>query len=225
MRRFILVCSVVAALSACGESDKTTVEASRTSEQVASAPAALPASAARGLLADDAAPTVWAHLTPDNFHSRFDELAKADGDDTIKRMTRGKDGIAVKLNDQRFQTGISMLKKANLANGRFVNQLALQLGVDPSGNITRITVMGVRSDPVNLMHFLGTVGIVNNILNPGQDEKTNLEFLTTLKMMRGDSDETIGQPVVSFNSGGAFKCISFPSDQSTEVGCVIEPRS
>lgn len=226
MKGFILLCSAVAVLSACGESDKPTVEAAPSkSEQVASVSEASPAPASSALLSDYDAPTVWPRLTPDYFHSRFDDIAKADGDDTIKRMTRGKEGISVALNDQRFQKGISMLKKADLANGRFAMKLALQLNTGADGHVTRITVMGVRSDPINLMHFIGAVGTVNNMLNPGQDEKTNLDFLMSLKMMRGDDDETIGQPVVAFNHGGAFKCISFNSDDSTQVGCVVEPRS
>lgn len=91
--------------------------------------------------------------------------------------------------------------------------------------MTKIAVAGDRSDPVNLIRFNGAVGIVNSMLNPDLDEKANTDFLATLGLMRGDDDPSIGQPVSSFNRGGAFQCVSMPSDQTTGVGCVVEPRS
>ncbi|SIT42224.1 hypothetical protein BN2475_340164 [Paraburkholderia ribeironis] len=117
------------------------------------------------------------------------------------------------------------MKKLDLANGRFASKLALQLSISSAGKVSVIKVMGNRSDPVNLMRFVGAVGLINNMLNPGQDEKTNLDFLTSLNLMRGDDDPSIGQPVASFNRGGAFACVSMPSEQSTSVGCVVAPRS
>jgi len=86
-------------------------------------------------------------------------------------------------------------------------------------------VVGDRADPVNLLRFVGAVGVVNTILNPGQDDKTNTQFLASLNLIRGSDDASIGQPVAAFNRGGAFECISMPSAQTTGVGCIVTPRS
>ncbi|WP_436197259.1 hypothetical protein [Paraburkholderia hospita] len=133
--------------------------------------------------------------------------------------------MAVTLSDKQFQRGIAEMKKLDLANGRFQSKLGIRLFTDSKGNVTKIAVVGDRSDPVNLVRFIGSVGLVNSMLNPGLDEKTNTDFLATLGLMRGDDDPTIGQPVSSFNRGGAYRCVSMPSDQMTGVGCVVEPRS
>jgi len=168
---------------------------------------------------------VWTGLNPETFRTRYDELAKASGDDTIRRMRKTKNGIEVTLNDERFQHGIAELKKLDLANGRFESRLGILLSVGSAGTITKIGVVGDRSDPVNLMHFVGVMGAVNDMLNPGQDEKANTDFLASLNLMRGDDDVSIGKSVSSFNRGGAFACISMPSEQTTGVGCVVTPRS
>lgn len=227
MRAFILAFAAVAALSACGQSDQTTTASPRAQSD---ATAAAPVSNTTPPKATDvsAQPTsveVWAELTPDRFRKRYDVLAKADGGDTIKRMTKAKDGLAVTLNDEQFQRAIAEMKKLDLANGRFQSKIAIRLATDGAGKVTKIAVVGDRSDPVNLMRFIGAVGVINSMLNPAQDEKANTDFLATHDLMRGDDDPSIGQPVSSFNRGGAFQCVSMPSDKTTGVGCVIEPRS
>lgn len=227
MRAFILAFSAVAALSACGQSDQpTSASQSAQSDATAAAPVSNqnPPAAAE-LRAQTASVDVWAELNPDTFRKRYDELAKADGGDTIKRVSKAKDGLAVTLNDEQFQRAIAEMKKLDLANGRFQSKIAMRLSTDSTGKVTKIAVVGDRSDPVNLMRFIGAVGIVDSILNPTQDEKANTDFLATLGLMRGDDDPSIGQPVSSFNRGGAFQCVSMPSAQTTGVGCLIEPRS
>jgi hypothetical protein len=230
MRAFIAMCSAVALLSGCGQSDQHAAQSSNSDSTEQPGLNPHPAPTAVPVVADVSAPSParpneWASLTSDTFRGRLDALAKANGDDTIKRMTRTKDGFVVTFNDKRYQTGIALLKQLDIANGKFTSKLGLRLSVNSTGTITKIAVIGDRSDPVNLAHFVGTVGSVNNMLNPGQAEKVNLDFLMSLKLMRGDDDESIGQPVASLNSGGAFQCVSFPSGQSTGVGCVATPRS
>ncbi len=216
MKALILACSAVVALTACSESDQ-----SPTVSPVSS-PNAQPVS---DVSAQPQSVDVWADLKPETFRKQYDELATADGDDTIRRMSKTKDGIAVTLNDERFQRGIAELKKLDLANGHFESHLGIHLYVDGAGKVIRIGLTGDRSDPVNLMRFVGAVGIVNNMLNPGLDEKANTDFLASLSLMRGDADASVGQPVSAFNHGGAFACISMPSEQTTGVGCVVMPRS
>ncbi|WP_146144198.1 hypothetical protein [Paraburkholderia sp. BL25I1N1] len=53
----------------------------------------------------------WANLSPNAFRKRYDELAKADGGDTIKRMSKTKDGTAMTLSDEQFQRRIAEMKK------------------------------------------------------------------------------------------------------------------
>lgn len=216
MKALMLACSIVVALTACGESDRSPAASSVSSPDV---PAVSDVSA-RPQSVD-----VWADLKPETFRKQYDELATAGGDDTIKRMSKTKDGIAVTLNDERFQRGIAELKKLDLANGHFESRLGIHLYVNGAGKVTKIGVVGDRSDPVNLMRFVGAVGVINNMLNPGLDDKANTDFLASLSLMRGDADASIGQPVSSFNHGGAFACISMPSEQATGVGCVVTPRS
>lgn len=216
MKALMLTCSAVAALTACGNSDQST----------AVPPVSSPnAPVAANVSAQPQPIDVWTGLNPETFRKRYDELAKASGDDTIRRMRKTKDGIEVTLNDERFQHGIAELKKLDLANGRFESRLGILLSVGSAGTITKIGVVGDRSDPVNLMHFVGVMGAVNDMLNPGQDEKANTDFLASLNLMRGDDDVSIGKSVSSFNRGGAFACISMPSEQTTGVGCVVTPRS
>ncbi|VWB72840.1 hypothetical protein BLA15945_03475 [Burkholderia lata] len=216
MKSLIWVCSAVIALTACSESDQSSTVS----------PASSPnAPAVSAVSAQPQSVDVWVDLKPETFRKQYDELATADGGDTIRRMSKAKDGIEVTLNDKKFQRGIAELKKLDLANGHFESQLGIHLYVNSADQITRIGVVGDRSDPVNLMHFVGAVGIVNNMLNPGSDKKANTDFLASLSLMRGDTDASIGQPISAFNHGGAFACISVPSEQSTSVACVVTPRS
>ncbi|KHK54172.1 hypothetical protein PI87_16835 [Ralstonia sp. A12] len=222
----MLIFAVVATLSACGKSEKTTAASPSAQPDVVASPAPQPnPSPIANTTANTSPVDVWADLSPDTFRAQYDELTKADGGDTIKRMSKTKDGIAVTLNDTRFQHGIAELKKLNLANGKFQSKLSLVLSTNSSGNVTKIAIMGDRSDPINLMRFIGAVGVVNTMLNRDQDEKANTDFLATLSLMRGDDDPTIGKLVSSFNRGGAFQCLSMPSDQTTVVGCAVEARS
>lgn len=223
MRTLILTLAAIAALNACGQSEGTT--AAPPSAQSAS-PVSDPSPLANAPVSAQAASVdVWATLSPETFRKLYDELAQANGDDTIKRMSKTKDGVAVVLSDTQFQRGVAEMKKLDLANGRFKSKLGIRLSIDSKGGVTKITVVGDRSDPINLMRFIGAVGVVNTMLNPGLDEKANTDFLATLGLMRGDDDPSVGQPVSSFNHGGAFQCVSMPSDQTTGVGCVVEPRS
>ncbi|PRY04400.1 hypothetical protein B0G73_11276 [Paraburkholderia sp. BL25I1N1] len=93
------------------------------------------------------------------------------------------------------------------------------------GNVTKIAVVGDRSDPANLVGFVGAAAVVNSMLNLGIDAKANTDFLATLGLMGGGDDPSVGQSVSSFNRGGAFQCVSMPSEQTIGVGCVVEPRS
>lgn len=167
----------------------------------------------------------WSTLTPEAFHAKFDALALADGSDTIKQMRKAKNGIVVLLHDERFQHGIKELKKLNLANGKFNYEVSLLLQVNGEGKLSQIDVYGSRSDPVNLGRFIGAVGIVNDILNPGQADKENIEFLSSLKLMRGDDDTSAGKPISAFNRGGAFACLTMPSTVTMKIGCRVVPRS
>ena len=216
MKALILVCSAAIVLTACSESDQspTVSPVSSPNAPAVSAVSVQPQSA-----------DVWVDFEPETFRKQYDELAMAGGDDTIRRMSKTKDGIEVTLNDERFQRGIAELKKLDLANGHFESQIGIHLYVNSANKITRIGVVGDRSAPVNLMHFVGAVGMVNNILNPGSDKKANMDFLASLGLLRGDADASIGQPVSAFNHGGAFACISMPSEQTTSVACVVTPRS
>ncbi len=226
MRTFMLAFAVVAALNACGQSDKTAATSSSAQSDATASPASPPApSPTADVNTGTSSVDAWADLNLDTFRTRYDELAKADGSDVIKRMSKTKDGIAVTLSDEQFQRGIAELKKLNLANGKFKSKLSLVLSTNSSGNVTKIAIMGDRSDPINLMRFVGAVGLVNSMLNRDQDEKANTDFLATLGLMRGDDDPTIGQLVSSFNRGGAFQCLSMPSGQTTIVGCAVERRS
>ncbi|MXN73263.1 hypothetical protein GR157_00750 [Burkholderia sp. 4701] len=220
MKALILTCSAVVALTACGKSEQPTaaLPASPVSNATAQASADVRAQPQQAI-------DVWVDLDPETFRKRYDELAKANGSDTIKRMVKTKSGIGVVMNDTLFQRGIAELKELDLANGRFENELAISLSIDSAGKIIKISVLGDRSDPVNLMFFVNAVGIVNAMLNPGQDDKTSKDFLVSLNLMRGDKDESIGQTISSFNRGGAFTCLSVPSNVGTLVGCAITPRS
>lgn len=228
MRSLLFSIAVVAALSACGQSDEP-IAASQSKHldaMAAARPLSEPnPSAASDVMDQSTSFDVWAQLTPEVFRKHYDALAKADGGDTIKQMNRAKDGVAVTLHDEQFQRAIAEMKKLDLVKGRFQSKIAIRLTTDNIGRVTKIAVVGDRSDPVNLMRFIGAVGVVDSMLNPAQDEKANTDFLATLGLMRGDDDPSIGQPVSSINQGGVFHCVSMRSDQTTGVGCVVEPQS
>ncbi|MQA37080.1 hypothetical protein [Rugamonas aquatica] len=232
MKTLILTCSAVVALTGCGETERSTASSAKTTSiaptvQVAGALAASSPSATTvaDVIPQAASVDVWADLNPETFRRQYDELAKTDGSDTIKRMNKTKEGVVVTLNDERFQIAIAEMKRLDLANGRFESKLGIRLSVNGARKVTEIRVVGDRSDPINLMRFIGAVGMINTMLNPGQDEKTNMNFIESLNLMRGDDDASIGQPVASFNHGAAFACVSVPSEKSTGLGCIVTPRS
>ncbi|RQS10999.1 hypothetical protein DIE07_12505 [Burkholderia sp. Bp9002] len=68
-------------------------------------------------------------------------------------------------------------------------------------------------------------GRFENELAISLSDKTSKDFLVSLNLMRGDKDGSIGQTISSFNRGGAFTCLSAPSNVGTLVGCAITPRS
>jgi hypothetical protein len=135
MKALILVCSAAIVLTACSESDQspTVSPVSSPNAPAVSAVSVQPQSA-----------DVWVDFEPETFRKQYDELAMAGGDDTIRRMSKTKDGIEVTLNDERFQRGIEELKKLDLANGHFESQIGIHLYVNRANKITRIGVVGAR---------------------------------------------------------------------------------
>ncbi len=230
MRAFILVIVAAATLSACGKSEQANTDSKPgTTEAKAAEPGgAVPAPEAPAPVeasAQEVASNVWPELRGDGFRQRYDAIVKEDGGDTINRLSKNKYGMEVSFHDAKFQRGIAAMKKLDLANGQFKSELAMQLFIDGHGNLEKIGIVGTRSDPVNLMQFIGAVASVNRLLNPGMTDDTRTQFMASLKLMRGDDDPTIGQKVSAFNAGGAFTCTAKPSEESTLVACVVEPRS
>jgi hypothetical protein len=100
-------------------------------------------------------------MTFDDFRKALDGKIQDDttdktaAADTTAACTKKKDAYSCTFHDADFQRSVAAFEKLGILEGRF--QLKTKMVVDPAdGKVSRISVTGVRSDPVNLFQFYGT---------------------------------------------------------------------
>ena len=163
-------------------------------------------------------------FTADEFLKRFNaELAK-DEIDTTRSCRQSRSDVECTFNDERFQGGLKALKQLNLANGRFFQKKKLLITLEGK-KVVMIILSGDRSDPINLFHYIASVGAAIRAIDPSVSDDGVKTTIAGLGLMRGDSDKTIGSPVDQIEDYGAIKCNNQHSRVSTKVGCVFVPRS
>jgi hypothetical protein len=162
-------------------------------------------------------------FSTNEFTTRYDTQLKSDGGDTIKTCKGGKERETCTFRDDGFQKSVKAFKEMGMANGNF--PLKERMTIEASnGKVAAIELVGDRSTPMGLFHFVGQVGSAIKTLKPGLSDKKVQVILTELGFMRGDDDRTIGEPTTAIEEFAAIRCLSQNSRISLAVTCVIVPR-
>jgi hypothetical protein len=155
-----------------------------------------------------------------------DTTDKTAAADTTAVCTKKKDAYSCTFHDAGFQRSVAAFEKLGVLGGRF--QLKMKMVVDTAdGKVSRISVTGVRSDPVNLFQFYGTVVNIMQISDPevGAGKGESEKLAEKLGVMRGDDADDIGKAHTDIEPYAEIKCLSQNSHISTAVECVFTPKS
>jgi hypothetical protein len=163
------------------------------------------------------------NFSASDFQTRLNKALVDDHGDTIKECKRDGADYRCTFNDAVFQKSVSAFKELNLANGNFALKEVMFFTVE-GGKVSRITIGGDRSDPINAMHTVGQIGGVIEALKPSIKEDDVQRLIIELGLMRGDSDESIGTPKTAIEDFAAIKCNTQDSHVSTLFGCTFLPR-
>ncbi len=124
-----------------------------------------------------------------------------------------------------FNKSLALFKQADLMNGPFKLQTVLKI-YEQDGKVLRISIQGVRSDPVNLFVYSGQVLSLVGMFKPQlTDEEAGSIGMNELGLMRGDTDPTIGTEKTVINHEFAVQCIQYHSSVSVKTECAFDPRS
>ena len=160
-----------------------------------------------------------------NNQIRLDVVDKQHTGDAIVKSCKPSNGRKeCAFRDGGFQYTVSQFKKFNLMNGKFTQKLRLEI-LEQNGRVAKFSVVGDRSDPVNLMVFIGTVVDAIRIFDPSAGKKDPKELSDKLGLLRGDDDPTIGELKVDIENYAEIDCIGLRSTTSSAVGCLFRPRS
>jgi hypothetical protein len=91
------------------------------------------------------------NFTAIEFQARLNKVLTDDHGDTIKACKKDGADYRCTFNDAEFQKSVAAFKELNLANGRFALNEVMYFTIE-GGKVSRITIGGDRSDPMNLMH-------------------------------------------------------------------------
>lgn len=153
------------------------------------------------------------------------DKSKADLD-TISSCRNVKNIYTCSFHDKGFQSIVSNFKKMDLMNGRF--ELKLKLVVETTdGKVSKITLSGNRSDPVNLLQYYGTVVNIMQISDPQvvQGEGESKKLAEELGVMEGDDAQNIGKLHMTLKPYAQIDCLSQKSRVSMAVSCQFTPRT
>jgi len=162
-------------------------------------------------------------FTADTFRTRLNERIKTDGGGSLKSCSKSTSALRCTFDDEAYQQSVAAFKDLDLANGRFNLKQAMEI-TTKGGRVGNISLTGTRSDPMNLFHFIGTVGSILGAFEPEMDSKSAASLILELGLMRGDDDSTIGTQKTLFRKSVAVDCNQYPSTVSLKVECVFGPR-
>ncbi len=156
--------------------------------------------------------------------ARYDARLKQDGDSGLARCE--VDGLVwtCQFDTASFKKSLAIFKQVDLLNGPFELKTSLKI-YEHDGKVSRISIQGVRSDPVNLFIYMGQVLSLFKTLGPQRNDEEVDSMGKELGLMRGDSDPTIGIEKTVINSDFAVQCIQYDSSVSLMTQCVFDPRS
>ena len=157
------------------------------------------------------------------FRDLFAKQTVRDNGDGIRSCTTKKASVVCTFHDRDFQKSVRAFKDMNLVNGRFDLKEKLELEVS-DGKVSRILMHGDRSTPMGLFHVIGQVGALMRTLHPDLSNEDVTASLRELNLMRGDSDPTIGQPMVVDEPWASIHCLQQHSQRSTTISCAFVPR-
>jgi hypothetical protein len=155
---------------------------------------------------------------------KISELDIKDGGSGLKKCEPVKSVLVCTFDDKGFQRTVKSFKELNLVNGRFTLKSALFL-TPANGKVESVRLLGDRSDPMNLLHSVGSVASVVRALNPSIDNDKVQKILRDFHLNKGDSDPGITAPQTVIESGFAGTCQQALSKISTKIDCTFVPRS
>ena len=172
----------------------------------------------------------------EQFRKAFDAKIQADTLDkaqanwnTTRTCRQARNIQTCTFNDRGFQESVLGFKRLDMVNGRFTLNLALAVEVQ-GGKVAKVTLVGDRGDPMNMLQFIGTATNVMQIFEPGivageVGDGKHSALVRELGMIRGDADPEVGRPTVTIKPYALIKCLSLPSKVSMAVACEWSPRS
>jgi hypothetical protein len=167
------------------------------------------------------------------FRSSLDQAIRIDSknglDGTTKHCkldSRDKSTTVCDFADENFQYSMKAMKQYNWVDGHFKQDLSVRLSAD-HGKLTKIALIGDRSDPMNLMEFFSTAIDILQVFDKDIVAKDDdfRRVRDKLGLLRGDDAPDIGEPRTMIEDWGVIHCLASPSEESTKVMCVVRPRS
>ena len=162
-------------------------------------------------------------FSADKFRERLNARIGTDSGGRLKSCQTSTSALKCVFDDKSYQQSVAAFKELDLANGRFDLKQVMEI-ITKGDKVQKITLTGSRSDPMNLFHFVGTVGSILGIFEPEMGSKSAAELVFELGLMRGDDDPTIGRQKTLFRKVVAVDCNQYPSAASLKVECVFGPR-
>lgn len=157
--------------------------------------------------------------------ARYDAQLKKDGDSGLSQCEVEGAVWACRFDTASFNKSLALFKQADLMNGPFELKTMLEIH-ELDGKVARISIQGVRSDPVNLFVYSGQVLSMVRMFEPElTDGGEGSIGMNELGLMRGDSDPTIGTEKTIINHDFAVQCIQYNSSVSVKMECAFDPRS
>jgi len=182
----------------------------------------------RPAAADESAPAF--PFTADEFQRKLNAAIVADSTDkdhadTLRQCRKRPGEVECSFKDMAFQKTIAGFKRLDLASGRFTLNMSLKLSTNRDGRVTRILLIGDRSDFANLMETLSVVANIAQTFDPDAVSGSVKTFADELGIIRGDDAKDIGKPRTVIKPYAVIGCLSMPSDETTRIGCTFTPRS
>jgi hypothetical protein len=171
-------------------------------------------------------------MTVTQFRSALDRAIKADGKaaagaEGCKADPKDKTTTVCSFDDASFKQFVAlMVERGLMLRGHFPQDLSIRFSAT-QGKVSEIVLNGRRSDPANLMAFVGTALNVLQVFQPNVvADRGDLNRVTeSLGLLRGDSAADVGKPRTLEGTWGIAQCLTLPSQVSAKVTCTYKPKA
>ena len=173
------------------------------------------------------------NMSVTQFRQALDKAIKADvknGTDAstrnCKQDRKDRSVTVCSFADGTFQKSVEEFKKLDLVDGKFTQKVVIRIKTT-NDKVSEVYLSGDRADPMNMFTFIGVALNVFQVFDPKivETDEGLRKVREDLGLMRGDNAEDIGKPKTIIEPWGIILCLTMPSKISTEVACLVRPRS